>query len=282
MPRDGSLPSQRKETGGSSPTPPAPSSVLGQGKSRPEVLGPQSTKTSLVGRRTGTRTGPPAQRPPPPTPAPAGFPIQHSPQSLTTLAATELLLGGARPDRKADVTARSPAGPAGKILRRGCCALALARRGRLQLRHRCGNHRCRGGFLRDLGFDGLQRLLPAGSPLLALALAITTGLLLATLLAVRAGPIPPTTLPAAPLDGLLATGSTAIAFLGEGRPEGLFTALQETTTRAQARSGFGSPTGGGPMRWQAHGSGQLPGSGRGAGGGSTPRRSQGHRTRHAG
>jgi hypothetical protein len=164
---------------------------------------------------------------------------------VTALARTETLLGHTGSVGKEYIAARPLAGPPGKILPASRWALALARHGRLQLRGRfgTGGGRLGLGFARHLGFDGPQRLFPACGPLLLLALPIAVGLLPATLLAGRAGPIAPAALPAAPACGVLTTGVAAIALLRVSRSKGLLTALEEAmsaaslTGRGQGRLG---------------------------------------------
>jgi hypothetical protein len=179
-------------------------------------------------------------------PAPAGFAIEDATQSVTTTARTETLLRHTGPLGKENIAAGPLAGTAGKIFTAGRWALALARRRRLQLRGRFGTGGVRLGlgFPRHLGFDGPQRLFPAGSPLFLLALPIAPGLLPATLLARRAGPVTPGTLPAAPLPGVLTTGFAAITLLGKSGAKGPLTTLEEATAAATlarpGQEGWGS------------------------------------------
>jgi hypothetical protein len=146
----------------------------------------------------------------------------------------------------------------------GAWALALARRGRLQLRERLGGGRCGFCFPSHLGFNGPQCLLPACGPLLPLPLPIATRLLPTILLAVRTGPVGSTALPAPPPGGLLPTGDAAITFLRVGRSKRLFTALQETPPQTKPAPGPLSQLGRSRILGGAHGSGQLPGCSLGA------------------
>jgi len=189
-----------------------------------------------------------------PTPAPACLAVEHATQSLTALARTEPLLRHARSNREEHVAARPLAWLPGKIFRIRGWALALARRGRLQLRGLLGlaGH---GRFPRRLLLDAAQGLLPAGRPLLSLPFPVAARLLPPTLLARRTGPVGLRAPPPPPARGLLPAAGTAIPFLRLTGLERLFTTLEQTAPLPKPGTGFLSPTGRGPiLRW-AHGSG---------------------------
>jgi hypothetical protein len=200
--------------------------------------------------RPETRMPPPT----PPTPAPACLAVEHATQSLTALARTEPLLRHARSNREEHVAARPLAWQPGKIFRIRGWALALARRGWLQLRGLLGRAG-HGRFPRRLLLDAAQRLLPAGRPLLSLPFPVAARLLPPILLARRTGPVGLRAPPPSPLRGFLAAGWAAIPFLRVNGAKRLFTALEQTESLPKPGTGFLSPTGRGPiLRW-AHGSG---------------------------
>jgi hypothetical protein len=165
------------------------------------------------------------------TPTPACLPVEHTTQRLTAATTTEALLRDARPQRKQNIAARTPARLTAKIFSTSSCALALARLHHLQLRP-CRSRR----------------------PCFAHALPITTRLLLATLLAPRAGSIPAATPPATPASRLLTATKAAIPLLGMVGVERLFATLQKAEPRPKPRTRLLRRPGRDRILRKAHGS----------------------------
>jgi hypothetical protein len=169
------------------------------------------------------------------SPAPARLPVQDTTQRLTALARTETLLWYARPNWEEHIAARPLAGPARKIFQIGSGALALARLARFQLREgRC--HRRR--FLRHLGFNVAQHLLPAGCPTLTTAFPVATQLLAPALLPPIAGPVRLGTVPATPPGSPRATSRTAVPVPITARVKWPFAALQQTAPPSKRTIGI--------------------------------------------
>src|SRR5262249_30516587 len=134
----------------------------------------------------------------------------HTTQPLTAGTRTEVLLGRTRPGHEQDVTTGTVTGQAVRFFRRGCCALALARRAGLAT-----------GQLRGVGLW----LLPP-------ALSITPALLPPPSLALRRVTVAPTGVPASPPRGSHPAVHAAIPRLRPAGPKPPFAAFQQAAPAA--------------------------------------------------
>lgn len=204
---------RRKETGGrDEPNPPAPSSVLGRGnfKMSPTRI-PHATTCS--GRIRPWTT--PAQTLPPPTPPPlaiACFAIQHAAQGQAASQAAKTLAGECVHHHEEHVTTWPITHPLARIFARTGWALALARRGLVSWRRRCGRRRS--------------------------TLSITMLLRAPALPSVGAGAIAPTGFGPAPPPRLLPAGSRAIPALRAWRQEPALAAFEQAAANATRTVGL--------------------------------------------